>query len=51
MTLNIRYKQTAARRVDIQLLDKDYKVTAVVPVDMFPQTAHVENIIRLDRRV
>ena len=30
--------------------DKDYKVTAVQPVDMFPHTHHVENVVRLERR-
>ena len=32
------------------LLDAQYKVTAVQPVDMFPHTHHVENVVRLDRR-
>lgn len=35
---------------DLSLLDKDYKVTHVQPVDMFPQTAHVENVVLLERR-
>jgi 23S rRNA (uracil1939-C5)-methyltransferase len=34
---------------DIQLLSKDYHVAAVQPVDMFPQTHHVENVVLLKR--
>lgn len=40
----------ATQARDLQLLDVKYKITGVQPVDMFPQTAHVENIVRLDRR-
>ena len=40
----------ATQARDLQLLDSKYKITAVQPVDMFPQTAHVENIVRLDLR-
>lgn len=35
---------------DLQLLDGKYKVTAVQPVDMFPHTHHVENVVQLERR-
>ena len=35
---------------DLQLLDVDYKVSAVQPVDMFPHTHHVENVVLLERR-
>lgn len=35
---------------DLALLDEGYIITAVQPVDMFPQTAHVENVVRLDKR-
>jgi 23S rRNA (uracil1939-C5)-methyltransferase len=35
---------------DIQLLSEKYIVTAVQPVDMFPHTHHVENIVLLQRR-
>jgi 23S rRNA (uracil1939-C5)-methyltransferase len=38
----------ATQARDIATLSKQYKVTAVQPVDMFPQTAHIENIVRLD---
>jgi len=40
----------ATQARDLQLLDKDYKVTAVQPVDMFPHTHHVENVVLLERR-
>jgi len=35
---------------DLQLLDQKYKVTKVQPVDMFPQTHHVENVVLLERK-
>lgn len=40
----------ATQARDLQLLDAKYKVTAVQPVDMFPHTHHVENVVRLERR-
>ena len=40
----------ATQARDLQLLDCDYKVVAVQPVDMFPQTHHVENVVLLERR-
>ncbi|MCR5298665.1 MAG: 23S rRNA (uracil(1939)-C(5))-methyltransferase RlmD [Paludibacteraceae bacterium] len=40
----------ATQARDLALLDKDYRVTAVQPVDMFPHTQHVENVVRLERR-
>ena len=40
----------ATQARDLALLDAQYKVTAVQPVDMFPHTHHVENVVRLDRR-
>lgn len=40
----------ATQARDLALLDHDYKVTAVRPVDMFPHTPHVENVVQLERR-
>ncbi|MBQ9498796.1 MAG: 23S rRNA (uracil(1939)-C(5))-methyltransferase RlmD [Bacteroidaceae bacterium] len=37
----------ATQARDLQLLDVKYKVEAVQPVDMFPQTHHVENVVLL----
>jgi len=41
---------SATQARDLELLDKHYKVTKVQPVDMFPQTFHVENVVCLERR-
>ena len=38
----------ATQARDLQLLDVKYKVKAVQPVDMFPHTHHVENVVFLD---
>ena len=35
---------------DIQLLSGEYYVNGVQPVDMFPHTHHVENVVLLNRR-
>jgi 23S rRNA (uracil1939-C5)-methyltransferase len=40
----------ATQARDLNLLDKAYKVTAVQPVDMFPHTHHVENVVLLEKR-
>ena len=40
----------ATQARDLQALDAHYKVMAVQPVDMFPQTHHVENVVLLKRR-
>lgn len=40
----------ATQARDLALLDKDYRVAAVQPVDMFPHTHHVENVVLLVRR-
>lgn len=40
----------ATQARDLALLDKSYKVTAVQPVDMFPHTHHVENVVKLEKR-
>lgn len=40
----------ATQARDLALMDEHYKVTKVQPVDMFPQTFHVENVVLLERR-
>ncbi len=40
----------ATQARDLQLLDAKYKVVKVQPVDMFPQTHHVENVVLLEKR-
>lgn len=40
----------ATQARDLQLLDAGFKVMAVQPVDMFPHTSHVENVVLLIRR-
>ncbi len=40
----------ATQARDLQLLDVKYKVTAVQPVDMFPHTHHVENVVLLEKK-
>lgn len=37
----------ATQARDLNLLDAKYKVTRVQPVDMFPHTQHVENVVQL----
>jgi 23S rRNA (uracil1939-C5)-methyltransferase len=39
----------ATQARDIQLLSSGYRVTNVQPVDMFPHTHHVENVVLLER--
>ena len=40
----------ATQARDLALLDAKYQVTKVQPVDMFPHTQHVENVVQLCRR-
>ena len=40
----------ATQARDLQLLDVKYKVKAIQPVDMFPHTHHVENVVLLELR-
>ena len=40
----------ATQARDLQLLDVQYKVSAVQPVDMFPHTPHVENVVLLTKK-
>lgn len=40
----------ATQARDLNLLDANYKVVKVQPVDMFPHTQHVENVVLLEKR-
>ena len=40
----------ATQARDLALMSGMYKVVAVQPVDMFPHTHHVENVVKLERR-
>ncbi len=41
---------SATQARDLALMKENYKITKVQPVDMFPQTFHVENVVLLERR-
>lgn len=41
---------SATQARDLALLNEMYSVTKVQPVDMFPQTHHVENVVLLEKR-
>ncbi len=40
----------ATQARDLQLMDEKYRVTRIQPVDMFPHTHHIENVVLLERR-
>ena len=40
----------ASQARDLAILCRDYEITAVQPVDMFPHTMHVENVVALQRK-
>ena len=40
----------ATQARDLAAFDEEYKVTAIQPVDMFPHTPHVENVVLLEAR-
>ena len=40
----------ATQARDLKILTELYTIAAVQPVDMFPQTMHVENVVRLNRK-
>lgn len=40
----------ATQARDLAMLDEKYKVDEIQPVDMFPHTAHVENVVKLSRK-
>lgn len=41
----------ATQARDLALLDEKYEVTKVQPVDMFPHTQHVENVVQLQLKI
>lgn len=41
----------ASQARDLEILCKNYKITEVRPIDMFPHTHHVENVVGLERKV
>ncbi len=41
---------SATQARDLQLLDEQYKIISAQAVDMFPQTAHVESVVTLEKR-
>lgn len=40
----------ATQARDLEVLNEQYRVEAVQPVDMFPHTPHVENVVLLEQR-
>lgn len=41
---------SATQARDLEMMKEDYEVAKVQPVDMFPQTHHVENVVLLKKR-
>jgi 23S rRNA (uracil1939-C5)-methyltransferase len=41
---------SATQARDLAIMDEMYKVVKMQPVDMFPQTHHVENVVLLEKR-
>lgn len=41
---------SATQARDLALMDQYYRVTKIQPVDMFPQTHHVENVVLLEKK-
>ncbi|MBQ5689889.1 MAG: 23S rRNA (uracil-5-)-methyltransferase RumA, partial [Alistipes sp.] len=40
----------ATQARDLALMSGMYRIVAVQPVDMFPHTHHVENVVKLEKR-
>ncbi len=41
---------TATQARDLAIMKEDYEILKIQPVDMFPQTHHVENVVLLEKR-
>ena len=41
---------SATQARDLEMMKEDYEILRVQPVDMFPQTHHVENVVLLEKR-
>ncbi|MBT8203957.1 MAG: 23S rRNA (uracil(1939)-C(5))-methyltransferase RlmD [Eudoraea sp.] len=41
---------SATQARDLEIMAPDYEIISVQPVDMFPQTHHVENVVLLEKR-
>ena len=50
MKFTLQQKDPASQARDLEQLCRDYDITAVQPVDMFPHTTHVENCVQLKRK-
>lgn len=40
----------ATQARDLQMMIDEYEIKNIIPVDMFPQTAHVENVVLLEKK-
>ena len=40
----------ATQARDLSILDEKYEVIRLQPVDMFPHTHHIENVVQLKRK-
>ncbi|MBO6209484.1 MAG: 23S rRNA (uracil(1939)-C(5))-methyltransferase RlmD [Schwartzia sp.] len=41
----------ATQARDLEMLCQDYRIAQIQPVDMFPHTPHVENVVQLIRKI
>lgn len=41
----------ATQARDLSLMNKDYNITKIQPLDMFPHTHHIENIVLLEKKI
>jgi 23S rRNA (uracil1939-C5)-methyltransferase len=39
---------TLARDLDFIVKNSEYKITDIIPVDMFPHTHHIETVVKLE---